>query len=194
MEHENNKPVLVIVEGAQGTGKSSATSYLREHMLNTNLMRLSGMKDKSESASVKSYIYHTNVLDMIKRNSISEMNWVLDRSFISDYVYANIGYKEYKFDAEYQLLCERLSLLAELYDVYVITLLATSSTLESRLCRTKAEYETFSVDSSLKQQIAYLSAIDELPKNIKACLIHTDSLTPDEVGKSIISFIYETTE
>ena len=42
------KSKLIIVEGPQGTGKTTLTNYLRENLASSNLYRLSGQKDKSE--------------------------------------------------------------------------------------------------------------------------------------------------
>ena len=40
---------LIIIEGPQGTGKTTLANYLRENMPGSNLYRLSGQKDKTES-------------------------------------------------------------------------------------------------------------------------------------------------
>ena len=42
------KNKLIIVEGPQGTGKTTLTNYLREKLSGSNLYRLSGQKDKSK--------------------------------------------------------------------------------------------------------------------------------------------------
>ena len=188
----NSKPVLLIVDGAQGSGKSTTTAYLREQMLNTNLMRLSGMKDKSETARSLSFNYHRNVLDMIKNNAPTDMNWVLDRSYISDYVYSELGYKEYDFKLELEWLNMYLNELTKWYDVYVVTLLASEDTFKKRLIRDKAEYETFSVESSVNQQIVYLSVLSDMPQEINTFIVNTDELTPEETAKTIMDYVYIT--
>ena len=189
MVKETRKPKLIIVEGSQGTGKTTTTNYLREQMLNTNLLRLSGMKHKGDDANVFSFWYHYNVLDMILRNTFTEMSWVLDRSFISDYVYAQIGYKDYPFEEEFKRLSHGLNILSTEYDVYVIILTASEDVFKTRLCRDKAAYEEFSVESSIKQQKEYLKAIDLLDSNITKIKINTDNLLPGEVGELILKEI-----
>ena len=44
--------VIIIVEGPQGVGKTTFTDYLREHMAATNLLRLSGIKDRTETGKL----------------------------------------------------------------------------------------------------------------------------------------------
>ena len=38
---------LIIIEGPQGTGKSTLANYLRDTVASSNLYRLSGQKDKT---------------------------------------------------------------------------------------------------------------------------------------------------
>ena len=49
------KDTIIIVEGPQGTGKTTVTNYLREKMSATDLYRLSGIKDKTETGKEKSF-------------------------------------------------------------------------------------------------------------------------------------------
>ena len=184
---KTTKPKLIIVEGCQGSGKSSVTNYLRENMLNTNLIRLSGLKDKSEKASLVSYLYHSSVLTMISDTHNAKMNWVLDRSYISDYVYANLGFKEYDFKLEFKSLSVMLGVLSKKYDVHVFLLTASEEVFKERLNRDKAEYEKFSVESSLTQQESYLKSLKEIELVCNCHTIDTSSKTPSQIGEMIIS-------
>ena len=74
-----NKPKLIIVEGANGVGKSTVSDYLREQMTSTNLLSLSGVADKTITGSTKSEIYHHQVLDMIRNTSKCSLNYILCR-------------------------------------------------------------------------------------------------------------------
>ena len=40
---------LIVIEGPQGTGKTTLANYLRENIPGSNLYRLSGQKDKSKT-------------------------------------------------------------------------------------------------------------------------------------------------
>ena len=47
------KDTIIIVEGPQGAGKTTFTNYLREKMSATDLYRLAGIKDKTETGHKK---------------------------------------------------------------------------------------------------------------------------------------------
>ena len=47
------KDTIIIVEGPQGAGKTTFTNYLREKMSATDLYRLTGIKDKTETGHKK---------------------------------------------------------------------------------------------------------------------------------------------
>ena len=47
------KDTIIIVEGPQGTGKTTVTNYLREEMSATDLYRLSGIKDRTITGKEK---------------------------------------------------------------------------------------------------------------------------------------------
>ena len=49
---------VIIVEGPQGAGKTTLTNRLRELITSTNLIRMSGVKDKTENI-VKSIVEST---------------------------------------------------------------------------------------------------------------------------------------
>ena len=47
------KDIMIIVEGPQGAGKTTFTNYLREKIPATDLYRLTGIKDKTETGYPK---------------------------------------------------------------------------------------------------------------------------------------------
>ena len=49
-----SKSKIIIVEGAQGVGKTTITDYLRNTVKHTNLYRLSGVSDSTISGLEKS--------------------------------------------------------------------------------------------------------------------------------------------
>jgi uridine kinase len=59
-----NKPYILLVEGACGTGKSTVCRELREQMKYVTLMDLNGIGDKTEEAQHKMFKYHNQILDM----------------------------------------------------------------------------------------------------------------------------------
>lgn len=60
---------MIIVEGPQGTGKSSLTTYLRDNIGGSNLYRLSGQRDKTPNGKAKSEYMYQIQLDYL--NGIS---------------------------------------------------------------------------------------------------------------------------
>lgn len=186
-----NKPKLIFIEGSAGVGKSSVTNYLREHMLSTSLVRLSGIKTKESNGASLSFVYHLSVLSMLKECQLSEMNWVFDRSFISDRVYAKLGYKEYDFNLEFNALTQVLYDLTKYYDIHVIVLTANETTYENRLKRDKAEYQKFSVQSSLDQQKTYVELVNSIETPINKTIIDTSEADIQTIGKSIIDLVYK---
>ena len=167
------KPLLLIIEGAQGVGKSTLTTQLRERMTSTNLMRLSGMKQKNEEAEWLSYRYHAAVLEMMIETHTTGLNWVLDRSFLSDKVYANLGFKDYTFETPYDLLCHKLTRLSHRFEVYLVILTTDEETFKVRLNRQKATYQAFDVQSSLNQQEQYLALANSISQQVNTFIIDT---------------------
>ena len=67
------KDIIIIAEGPQGVGKTTVTNYLREHIAATDLYRLSGIKDKTESGKEKIKLKY-NKLNKIIKNGNSNIN------------------------------------------------------------------------------------------------------------------------
>ena len=94
------KDTIIIVEGPQGTGKTTVTNYLREKMSATDLYRLSGIKDKTETGKEKIKIKYEKLLDYIE--NCKDINMIFDRNFFSNEVYARLGYQKYNFADVYE--------------------------------------------------------------------------------------------
>ena len=162
------KDVIIIVEGAQGVGKTKFTSYLREHMASTDMHRLSGIKDKGETGLPKikkkyewfiKYMEHCSDIDM-----------VFDRTFFSNEIYSRLGYLKYSFSKVYKKLLYKLDNMKNIdnYDIYlVITYLQDESLYEKRIKRDKHQYQKFEGESSIMQQREYLKMADEVEKQTK---------------------------
>lgn len=180
---------VILIEGSQGVYKSSVTNILREKLTSTNLLRLSGVKGKTKQDEVKSFSYHANVLNMVADSHECGLNWVFDRSYLSDRVYAKLGYKDYDFEYYSGVLAEKLSRLASYYDVFFFVLTADEESFKERLCRDKGEYQSFSVESSINQQNEYLNEIEKLDKRVATFVIDTSNKTSVDVAEMIIKII-----
>lgn len=159
------KSKLIIVEGPQGTGKTTLTNYLRENLASSNLYRLSGQKDKSEKGKKASEKMYEALLDYLEKMQEIPMDLIFDRTFFTEEIYSRLGYKEYDFSDIYQNLLKRLNKLD--FEKYLIILYLENTDLyEERLKRDfHHNYQTFSLENSKHQQQAYLNLGDELSNN-----------------------------
>ena len=189
------KPKLIIIEGSQGVGKGTITNMLREKIPYSTLMRLSGIKDNSfPNGYEKIFKIRKQELEFIKKCSDCETTFILDRSYLTEKIYCNLGYKNYNFKADTDILNNCLNSLTDIYDVYIILLtLNDYSLFEKRLKRNKAEYEhsKFSVKNSIKQQFEYIYEIEKIRNrypNIK-CKYIENHKDPIDTFKNIMEFL-----
>lgn len=173
------KSKLIIVEGAQGAGKTTITDYLRDSLKHTNLYRLNGISDSTKAGYEKSKKMYDNLLEYMKNLENLNINLVFDRTFFTEENYCRLGFKEYIFTDAYNELVEKLVNLD--FDIYYITLfLSDESKFEERLNRDgKAgpDYAKYKSENSIKQQKVYLEMADELKEkctNIKIINIDTN--------------------
>jgi len=183
-----NKSSFILVEGAQGVGKSSLTSALREYMTSTTLVRLAGLKQNN---AMLAYKYHFNMLEMVKQNAYTGMNFVFDRSYLSEQVYCQMGYKPHSFEKESSELGCKLVTLSDAYNIHVVVLQASKRVLEQRLLRDKPQYNdiAFDVEKSFRQTGFYISCAYRLTKfqEISIHILDTAHNTTKEVMDILIS-------
>lgn len=157
---------IIIVEGAQGAGKTTITDFLRYSVKYTNLYRLTGTADSSEAGKKKATIMYRNLMEYIKTLENLSINLLFDRTFFTEEIYCRLGFKEYSFTDIYEELLENLSKMD--FEIYYITLyLQDENLFEERIKREgKAvpEYAKFKAESSINQQRAYLKMSDEIKK------------------------------
>lgn len=168
---------LIIIEGPQGTGKSTLANYLRDTVASSNLYRLSGQKDKTATGKEISIKMYKALLDYLKTMQDIPMNMIFDRTFTTEEVYARLGYKDYSFTDAYIMLSDILASLD--YDINYFSLyLRNTNLFEERLDRgPHHQYQAFSVENSVNQQNKYLEISDELDqyKSIKVHRIAMDN-------------------
>lgn len=165
---------IIIVEGPQGVGKSTMANFLRDNLPTTNLYRLSGIKDRSETGREKNKIMYLGLINYMESLEETELNLVFDRTFFSEQVYCSLGYKDYKFDDVYKRLISKLNALD--YNIYFAVLyLKDVNIYEQRLKRVHHNYQSFSLQSSVDQQNEYLKLADNMKQNnIKVLKIAMD--------------------
>ena len=174
-----DRPFIVFIEGACGTGKSTVCRELREQMKYVTLMDLNGIGDKTETGEDKMFRYHNQIFDMFDYTKFCGMNYVCCRSFLSERIYCNLGYKPYSFDKYNGILINNLDYLTKWYDIYFVLLTAKEEDLKVRLNRDKFAYQKFSVENSLAQQEQYQIEFRNMAKqdtDIKVFEIENDIL------------------
>ena len=185
LEENNNMNRLIIIEGPQGTGKTTLANYLRENIPGSNLYRLSGQKEKEETGKLISKKMYEALLDYLEKMVDIPMDLIFDRTFFTEEVYARLRYKQYNFTDVYQSLLDRFLKLN--YEIYFINLyLKDTSIYEKRLKREHHNYQAFSVESSIDQQNVYKEIGEKLRQNgVNVCFLCMDDFNKayDKVNK-----------
>lgn len=177
---------IIIIEGAQGAGKTTITDFLRHSIKYTNLYRLTGTADSSPEGKKKAEIMYRNLLSYMKTLENLNINLLFDRTFFSEEAYGRLGYKEYSFTDVYESLLEELSKMD--FEIYYITLYVEDESLfEKRIQREgKAEpkYAKFTAQNSINQQRVYLKMAEEVKEkypNIHVVNIENGNRSLEEV-------------
>ena len=170
---------LIVVEGAQGAGKTTITDFLRHSIKHTNLYRLSGTSDSSPEGLKKAETMYDDLLDYIEKLENVNINLLFDRTFFTEENYCRLGLKEYSFSEVYERLAKRF--FGFDFEIYYITLYLEDENLyEERLNRdgkAVVSYSKFGKENSIKQQNIYLEMADEIKlkyPNVNVINIPTD--------------------
>ena len=176
------KDVIIIVEGPQGAGKTTFSNYLREQMSSTDLYRLAGIKDKTESGHMKIKRKYDQLIEYMK--VCEDSNLVFDRTFFSNEVYSRLGYLDYDFSDTFNELLEKLDNIKNA-EIYLIVLyLENEQEYVKRIKRDKHQYQKFSLENSMNQQNEYLKLADEVKektKNINVIKFASDNQKQSEI-------------
>ena len=92
---------IIVIEGAQGAGKTTITDYLRNSVKHTNLYRLSGISDSTKAGLQKSKKMYEDLNEYIKKMENLNINLLFDRTFFSEENYCRLGFKDYSFTEVY---------------------------------------------------------------------------------------------
>ena len=186
---------IIIVEGAQGAGKTTVTDFLRYAVKYTNLYRLTGTSDSSIEGKKKATIMYDNLLNYMKTLENLSINLLFDRTFFTEEIYCRLGFKDYSFTDVYERLVEELSKMD--FKIFYFTLyLKDEGQFEKRLARAgKAvpKYAKFKAESSINQQREYLKMAEEIKQmypNINVVNIQNDK-DFEEVKKELIDILGE---
>ena len=184
---------LIVVEGAQGAGKTTVTDFLRYSLSYTNLYRLSGTSDTSVEGKKKSEDMYINLLEYIKKMENKSINLVFDRTFFTEENYCRLGKKDYTFTDVYEKLLEEFSKLD--FEIYYITLyLKDVEKYHTRLDRKdKATFKNskFEAENSINQQRVYLEMAEEIKEKYPTIQVRNIANDRDfeEIKKELREFI-----
>lgn len=181
---------IIVVEGPQGTGKTTLTNFFRENLPSANLYRLQGQKDKTITGKKYSVVMYNALIEYLEDMQKVPMDMIFDRTFFTEEVYARLGYKEYSFTDEYEKLVKRFDELD--YDIYYISLyLEDEELFRERLAReSHHNYQAFSLENSVNQQNVYKEIACELENNTNMNVIRL-KMDDFEVAYEIIREIFE---
>lgn len=185
---------IIIVEGAQGAGKTTITDYIRHAIPYTNLYRLSGTADSTPTGRAKSEKMYIDLVDYIEKLQNMSINLLFDRTFFTEEIYCRLGVKEYTFSDIYEKLLNRLANMD--FEIYYITLyLSDENEFEKRLNRAgkaKNAYAKFNKQSSINQQNAYLKMADEIAEKYPQInVVKLDNCRDEKVVKEEIKNMLE---
>ncbi len=185
---------IIIVEGAQGAGKTTITDYIRHAISYTNLYRLSGTADSTPTGRAKSEKMYIDLVDYIEKLQNMSINLLFDRTFFTEEIYCRLGFKEYTFSDIYEKLLNRLANMD--FEIYYITLyLSDENEFEKRLNRAgkaKNAYAKFNKQSSINQQNAYLKMADEIAEKYPQInVVKLDNCRDEKVVKEEIKNMLE---
>ena len=186
------KEKLIIVNGAQGSGKTTVTDYIRNKLNYTNLYRLSGTSDPSIQGKNKTIKMYENLLLYLKNMEGLSINLLFDQIFITEEVYDRLGKKEYSFTKEYNYFMDKLSNLN--YDIYIITLyLSKEEDYIKRLDRPgkhDVKYSLYNKENSILQQKVYLEIAEEIKEKYNNInIINIDNSKEEKIVKKEIDEI-----
>lgn len=193
----SQKQKILFLHGAQGVGKTTVSNLLREKLTHTTLIRLAGVPSLQEQADKKAMLYHLSLMDGINRTFGTGMNYVIDRSFLCEKVYANLGYKPHTFEEECTIIENILETMTDYFDIYFVLLKANETTFQTRLQqREKSQFEAvqFKVENSMAQQKEYEKEFLGLPKSVHSLSLFVDEETSENIANFIVETIFRREE
>ena len=131
---------IIIIEGPQGSGKSTMDNFLRDNLASSNLYRLTGIKDKSETGFEKNKTMYLGLINYMESLEETELSLIFDRTFFTEEVYSILGYKEYRFDEAYDRLVKKLSQLD--FNIYLVILYCKDTSLYEKRLRLRSLFKT----------------------------------------------------
>lgn len=176
---------ITIIEGARGSGKSTLTHKLRNALTNTILINPTGYNQDSLEGKQHTVKHYDNLLTFLQYEGYdnSPFNYLFDRIFFSERVYASLYKQSYDYDAEFQSSLKRLEGIANMPGVEVqVILLTGDDDYFKRNLQREGKAHLFdkedladSIEESIRQQEAYQSILNQanaMTSRIKFFSVH----------------------
>lgn len=164
---------FIIVEGANGVGKSTFVNKLKDMTPNCGVLKLTGLPGTSPSTQTKTTYYHQATLNYMMAIKDVPGTMILDRSYLSEQVMAHL-YKPWSFVTESKIFTQ----IIRVHDIKVkfIFLHCSLDTYAKRLVRDKVEFNNIAYDprESIKQQLIYNDIYRSFPIGIPAIWLSTE--------------------
>lgn len=182
-----HKEKLIIIEGAQGTGKTTLCKNIKSLLGASNLYNLCGTSDTGSLGLYKSKQMYFALINYIKNLENCSINLIFDRIFITEQVYSKIGYKDYDFTTIYNSLIEKLyNLDFEIYlfllivqDIQILKQRFLNRDKKKDLSRKNIDDFDYNIEESLKQQYGYIELFNNLSLNTTKDKIHIKIINTD---------------
>lgn len=187
---------ILIIEGAQGVGKSTVTTMLREQIPYSNLYRLSGIQDKSEKGKDKLFGHFVSLIQYLETDAKINAGFthIFDRFFTTEYCYSRCGYTGNDFSNSAKFLTNMLYQLTKNAEVYFILLVSSetklTANLESHANKPLHAGINFTVTNSIRQQDEFINVYNELFKDdsIKSKIIDSTELSAQQTVDLVKEF------
>ena len=165
---------FIIVEGANGVGKSTFVEKLKNRLPNCGILKLTGLPGTTNTARVKTVAYHNAVMSYLMQIKDLPGYLILDRSYLSEQVMAKL-YKSWDFIPESESYNEQIRVAG--LDLVFLFLGCSQEDYEVRLKRSKVEYNNigYEANKSFQQQELYMEIYrEQIPYEIPAFWLWND--------------------
>ena len=193
------KPIIIFVTGAKCSGKSVTTNWLREVCPYTNMLRLTGNKDKTDAGRTKTNLMYEQMFNYLKVSAPSEMNYIFDGFVMSEKAFCSLGYKDYNFVSDFAYHLVWLNNISKIYDCHYINLVVCDKTEYRDRASNRNKVSFIGIEENfkeyLKQETAYLETYNKVLNNcpdIKCTLLDTSHNAEIEWREHIKMFLKDT--
>lgn len=164
---------FIIVEGANGVGKSTFVSKLKDKLPNCGILKLTGLPGDTETAFYKTKLYHNSVYNFMLSVKDLPGYMILDRCYLSEQVMATL-YKGWTFEDESKYYNRMIEIQG--LEVTYVFLWASVEEFRERLKRDKVTYNdiSYKANSSIAQQDKYREIYEKFPRGLDAIWLHNE--------------------